>query len=292
MSRPWREFANSNSPRPAHRCLSRAESAALIERLESRRLLTIAGPVAYNIGSSADQFVPNAAPITVASADLNGDRKLDLIVTHTSNNTINFLKGNGDGTFQPAVAISVGQAIQGDVFVADFNRDGKPDLFLPSANNQPIIMLGNGNGTFGQPIASSSFAFSGYYPRGWAVGDFNRDGKPDVVCTLPSNSANAGRYMVLLGTGDGTFQSGLVGPAVLGYSRWVTTGTSTATANSTSPSPTDKAPAALSAMSSSPSFWATVTGPSRSAATTQARNSPTAPTPPQPPTPKTSLSPT
>ena len=195
------------------------------EPLESRRLLTFSAPVSYNIGTAADGFVPNAAPVDVVSADINRDGKADLIVAHTADSSVYFLKGNGNGTFQPAVQIPVGQAIQGDVFVGDFNNDGKPDLFLISANlDTPIILLGNGDGTFKPAITSSSFAYSGYYPRGWAVGDFNGDGKLDVVCTLPSTTTNTGRYMVLLGNGDGTFKTGFVGPAVLGYSRFVTTG--------------------------------------------------------------------
>src|SRR5205807_2404331 len=59
------------------------------------------------------------------------------------------------------------------------------------------VLLGNGNGTF---QAAQSFP-AGFGPAGMAVGDFNRDGKPDL--------AVANRYSgnVLLGNGNGTFQS-------------------------------------------------------------------------------------
>ncbi len=201
----------------------------MAETLEGRVLLStsvgLSAPVSYNTGTTADGFIPNAEPIGVVSANIDGDTKLDLIVAHRADNSVYFLKGNGDGTFQPAVQIPVGQAFQGDVFVDDFNHDGKPDLLLISSNlDQPLVMLGNGNGTFQTAIASSSFAYSGYYPRGWTVGDFNGDGKLDIACTLPSETSNTGRYEVLLGNGNGTFQTAIVGPAVLGYSRWVTTG--------------------------------------------------------------------
>src|SRR4051812_6156262 len=134
-----------------------------IESLEFRRLLSFSGPVSYNIGNQADGFVPNAAPINVVSADINGDHKADLVVAHKADNSVYFLKGNGNGTFAAAVTTAVGQGIQGNVFARDFNHDGKEDLFLPTTGNQPLILPGNGDGTFKPAIASSSFASSGYY---------------------------------------------------------------------------------------------------------------------------------
>jgi hypothetical protein len=203
-------------------------SRLALESLEPRNLLSFAAPVSYNIGTQSDGFVPNAAPVNVAIGDFNGDGKLDMVVAHKADNTVNILLGNGNGTFQPAVSYAVGEAIEGDVFVGDFNNDGKLDLFLPgdiNSANHPIIMLGKGDGTFGSRIDSSSFAVSGTYARGWAVGDFNGDGKLDVVATTPSLSADSGGVVVLLGKGDGTFGPGIANPPpLLHYSRWVTTG--------------------------------------------------------------------
>ena len=59
------------------------------------------------------------------------------------------------------------------------------------------VLLGNGNGTFGP---KQSFA-TGVTPVSVAVGDFNGDGKSDLVTgDLASNTAS-----VLLGNGNGTF---------------------------------------------------------------------------------------
>src|SRR6266478_3678915 len=101
------------------------------EELETRLVPSFSAPVSYNIGTTSDGFVPNAAPINVVSADFNGDGKLDLAVAHKADNSVYFLAGNGNGTFQPAVPYAVGESIEGREFVGDFNGDGKRDLFLP-----------------------------------------------------------------------------------------------------------------------------------------------------------------
>ena len=157
---------------------------------------TFQPPVNYSAGSG---------PSSVAVGDFNGDGRLDLVVadqgTTNGDNKINVLLGNGDGTFQPAVSYNTGPNPT-SVAVADFNADGKLDLVVATngniSNNTVSILLGNGDGTF---QAHVDYQTGSSNPSSVAVGDFNGDGKLDlVVADLFSADVR-----LLLGNGNGTF---------------------------------------------------------------------------------------
>ena len=70
------------------------------------------------------------AAYALAVADVNGDGKRDVLVTHFFDGTIGLLLGNGDGTFQTALTYDAGGSSPGSVAIADVNGDGKPDLLV------------------------------------------------------------------------------------------------------------------------------------------------------------------
>jgi FG-GAP-like repeat len=153
----------------------------------------------------AGVFQPPFASITgdigtnfVATADLNHDGKLDLVMASSS--SVDVRLGLGNGTFQKPVSYpAVGPA---SIAIADFNDDGIPDLAVNSTNFFGTfpgqILLGNGDGTF----RSGPSLPTGI--RSLAAVDFNHDGKIDLAAGV------SGGVGVMLGNGDGTFQPVLV----------------------------------------------------------------------------------
>ena len=90
------------------------------------------------------------------------------------------------------------------IAAADLNGDGKKDLIAGFSNTpgNVQILLGNGDGTVTATPLDAMFTNLSQ-PRAVAVGDFNGDGKADLVVA----SFGAGQALVYFGNGDGTFQS-------------------------------------------------------------------------------------
>jgi hypothetical protein len=150
-----------------------------------------------------------SGPIFIITGDFTGDGKTDLLetVVQKLDTILYVLPGNGNGTFQPAIAGPIAPgcgsvetlATPCPVVAGDLNGDGKLDVVTtaipsegtacPSCPNIVSVFLGNGDGTF-QPVVS-------YDGGGESVilGDFSGNGAPDIVTS----------GSILFNNGNGTF---------------------------------------------------------------------------------------
>ena len=141
-------------------------------------------------------------------ADFNGDNSPDLAVVNLNQQgtqfTVDVLLNNGNGTFRRVASIPVFGTFVTQVIAADLNGDGKIDLAVSGLNTLSVAVLtGNGDGTFSSS-PNANFG-STVFAQSLAAGDFNRDGKADVVVTgvrsdAPPGTAAGGVSLLLNNT--------------------------------------------------------------------------------------------
>ncbi len=151
---------------------------------------TFSTPVSYSTGTNT---------YSVATADFNGDGRLDLVTANSSSNKIGIALGTGNGTFAAPTLLTAGVNPRG-VTTGDFNNDGIPDIAVTNAGGASVSIFKNdGTGVFGAFVSY----IVGTAPDKITNADMNGDGFPDLI-VANSGSSN---ISILLGTPGGAFSN-------------------------------------------------------------------------------------
>ncbi|HXI70466.1 MAG TPA: VCBS repeat-containing protein [Verrucomicrobiae bacterium] len=187
---------------------------AKISGLTLVELLLLILFASFQSASAGLSFLSNTysvghAPGWVTAADANGDGRLDLICANYTDNTLTILTNSGGGVFGSNATLNVGNR-PASVVAADLRNLGKVDLicanFGGGGGKTLTVLTNNGNGVFGSNVTLTA----GIGPTAIAVGDFNADGKLDLVCANTGTNGNEGTTLtVFTNNGSGVLVSNL-----------------------------------------------------------------------------------
>lgn len=173
---------------------------------------------------SPSPFVVLEGPVFIATTtvvggnaetiDLNADQRPDAVIVNRIGRGLSIRLSDADLVLKATANLLIGPSPQA-VAVADFTGDNRLDLAATSQTGDLIyVFSGKGDGTFTflRTVDARSSAqkidSEGVGAYGIAAADFNRDGRTDLAVTQRMEDSLA----ILLGNGNGTFQSAFTLP--------------------------------------------------------------------------------
>jgi hypothetical protein len=171
----------------------------------------------------------NYGLMAVDTGDINGDGFVDVAmaarnfpyegetyfqdtVTPGNGGVVVVFLGYGDGSF---LRYQDPRVLDDTVYVVtrDMDNDGDLDIVVTYWQLGAVtVLLNDGPGYWASFTPVDTLIPGVTYPRSLAVGDFDQDGIPDVAM-----APNVGGLVVLLGNGDGTFQT----PQIIDLAGWL-----------------------------------------------------------------------
>lgn len=172
------------------------------------------------------------AGMGTAATDYDGDGWPDLVKTNFIDDLPNLYRNNRDGSFSEATAqAGLGKHTQflgwGAGFV-DYDNDGWPDIFMVNGHVYPglksgeyrqrrILYRNDGGGKFSDVSTEAGAAvMEKTSARGLAIGDYDNDGRPDLLVSninerlsLLRNTLRAGNAITLRLIGQKANRSGI-----------------------------------------------------------------------------------
>lgn len=147
-------------------------------------------------GVSAGISVPGPVGAMVNVGDVNLDGLPDVLLSHSTQNTLSLFTSNGDGTFATSSGLSL-PCRPTFAAVDDLDTDGTPDIVVACrAQGVVAVLMGTGPMTWAPAVPYSRLG----NPSFIELVDMDRNGTLDVVVTLEGESA----FAALLNDGSGS----------------------------------------------------------------------------------------
>lgn len=165
-------------------------------RLDMASANFTAGTVTVLLGNGLGSFVPASGsgftagtnPSAIAAGDVNRDGRDDLVVANQGSNNVQVFLGDGTGGFSQASGSPIAAAnAPSSIALRDIDGDSAPDLMVASSGTASVNILRNTGGGGFAAITGSPFSTAGG-PSAIATGDYNADGRADVIAVSPSVS--------------------------------------------------------------------------------------------------------
>lgn len=140
-------------------------------------------------------FATNSLPLNIATADLDGDGKVDMVTVDANADSVSVFRNTTASsdtiTFAAGLGIWAGGGPTG-IALGDLDGDGKPDMVVcdPAYNRCLVFRNTSEPGTIS--FAAGVSYTAGTYPQSASIADLDGDGKPELII---SNSSSNNLYV-------------------------------------------------------------------------------------------------
>jgi hypothetical protein len=156
------------------------------------RVTYVGGSISIDSFEDGLDFAAGTLALFIASGDLDGDGKPDLVTANFNANTISVLRNTStlgiiDAT-SLAAKVDISTATNPrSIAIGDIDGDGKLDLAVANFGSSSVSVFRNTSSSGSITFAAKVDFTTGLSPRGVNMGDIDGDGKPDLAIAVRSN---------------------------------------------------------------------------------------------------------